>query len=78
MASVSFQLTPGTEATSDGKGFFEDAIAVGTAAPTTAGAVELRIDLANTPTREQVKEILRAFARRIIGSRFGPADFGNI
>ena len=78
MASVSYQLTPGKEATSDGQGFFEDAIAVGTAAPTTAGSVELRIDLANTPTRQQIKEILRAFSRRLTGERFGSSDIGSI
>lgn len=78
MASVSYQLQPGTEATSDGKGFMEDAIAVGTAAPTTGGDVELRVDLANSPTREQVVEVLKAFIRRIVGGRFGPTDFGSI
>ena len=78
MTSVSYQLTPGQEATSDGKGFFEDSIAVGTAAPTTGGAVELRVDLTNTPTREQVVRVIEGFLRRIKGSRFGPSDFGNI
>ena len=78
MASVSYQLTPGKEATSDGLGFFEDAIQVGAAAPTTGGAVELRIDLANAPTRQQIKEILRAFSRRLVGERFGSSDIGNI
>lgn len=78
MASVSYQLTPGTEATSDGKGFYEDSIAVGTAAPTTAGSVELRIDLANTPTREQVLQVIEAFERRIEGARFGPSDLASI
>lgn len=78
MASVSYQLQPGAEATSDGKGFFEDAIATGVAAPTTAGNVELRVDLANTPTREQVVQVIEAFLRRIKGSRFGPSDFANI
>lgn len=78
MASVSYQLKPGTEATSDGLGFSEDAIAVGTAAPTTAGNVELRIDLANAPTREQVLQVIEAFERRIEGSRFGPSDLGSI
>ncbi len=78
MASVSYQLQPGTEATSDGAGFSEDAIAVGTAAPTTAGNIELRIDLVNTPTREQVLQVLEAFERRLEGSRFGPADIGSI
>jgi hypothetical protein len=78
MASVSYQLKPGTEATSDGAGFFEDQIAVGTAAPTTGGDIELRIDLVNTPTREQVVRVLKAFTRRIVGSRFGPADIGSV
>lgn len=78
MASVSYQLQPGTEATSDGKGFFEDSVATGTAAPTTAGNVELRVDLVNTPTREQVVQVLEAFIRRIEGARFGPSDFGSV
>ena len=78
MASVSYQLQPGAEATSDGKGFYADAVATGTAAPTTAGDVELRIDLANTPTREQVVQVLEAFIRRIQDQRYGPNDFGNI
>ena len=78
MTSVSYQLTPGQEATSDGKGFFEDSVAVGTAAPTTGGAVELRVDLANTPAREQVVQVVEAFLRRIKGSRFGPTDFASI
>lgn len=78
MASVSYQLKPGTEATSDGAGFMADNIATGTAAPTTGGDVELRIDLANTPTREQVVQVLEAFIRRIQDGRYGPADFGNI
>lgn len=78
MASVSYQLKPGNEATSDGQGFYADAIATGTAAPTTGGDVELRIDLANTPTREQVVRVLQAFVRRIQDGRYGPADFGQI
>lgn len=78
MASVSYQLKPGTEATSDGAGFFEDNIVTGTAAPTTAGDIELRIDLANTPTREQVVRVLKAFIRRITGERFGSSDIGSI
>lgn len=76
MASVSFQLKPGLEATSDGAGFYEDAIQVGTAAPTTAGFIELRVDLANTPTALDVRQVLIAFLRRIEGSRFN--DFGGI
>lgn len=78
MASISYQLKPGTEATSDGQGFAEDAIATGTAAPTTGGDIELRIDLANAPTRKDVLQVLRAFMRRIEGSRFGPTDIGSI
>ncbi len=78
MASLSYELKPGTEATSDGAGFFEDAITKSNAAPTTAGAVQLRIDLVNSPTREQVLQVLEAFERRIEGMRFGASDFGSI
>lgn len=77
MASVSYQLQPGTEATgANGVGFMEDAIAIGAAAPTTAGNVELRVDLANAPTRKDICNVLYAFLRRIEGQRFN--DFGNI
>ena len=78
MASVSYQLKPGTEAVSTGAGFYADNIAVGTAAPTTGGDVELRIDLTNAPTREQVAQVLKAFLNRIQDGRYGPADFGSI
>lgn len=76
MASFSYQLTPGTEAVSTGVGFYEDAIAVGTAAPTTAGSVELRVDLVNTPTQKDICNVLKAFLRRIEGERFN--DTGGI
>jgi hypothetical protein len=76
MASVSYQLQPGTEAVSSGAGFFEDAIAIGAAAPTTAGDVELRIDLVNNPTQKDVVQVLKAFIRRLEGERFN--DLGNI
>lgn len=76
MASFSYQLQPGTEATSDGKGFYEDAIAIGVAAPTTAGNVELRVDLVNSPTQKDIVMVLKAFIRRIEGERFN--DTGGI
>lgn len=64
MASVSLELQPGIVST------FEDDIVIAAAAPTTAGTVQLRIDLVNTPTRFEVLKALRAFRRRIEGERF--------
>ncbi len=81
MASVSYQLVPGTESSTSGstggQGFYPENIAVGTAAPTTGGNVELRVDLANAPTREQVLEVIKGFVRRIKDGRYGPDDFGS-
>ncbi len=73
MASVSYQLKPGTDIS-----YSEDDIVAGTAAPTTAGDIELRVDLANTPTRKQVVMVLEAFIRRIEGSRYGTADIKSV
>jgi hypothetical protein len=76
MASFSYQLQPGTEAVSSGAGFYEDAIVVGAAAPTTAGFIELRVDLVNSPTQKDIVYVLKAFIRRLEGERFN--DTGGI
>lgn len=79
MASVSYSLPLGAEATSDGAAYMEDAITLGTSAPGVAGTVEMRVELATTnPTRKDVVRALYAFIRRIEGSRFGPSDFGSV
>lgn len=70
MASVSFELQPGITS------MFEDDIVIAAAAPTTGGTVQLRIDLVNTPTRKQIKDVLKAFIRRLEGERFN--DILNI
>ena len=70
MASFSYQLQPGTVP------MFEDDIAVGTAAPTSAGNVELRVDLVNSPTQLDIVMVLKAFIRRLEGERFN--DNGSI
>jgi hypothetical protein len=72
MASVSYQLKPGAVS------MFEDDIAVGAAAPTTAGNVEIRVDMANAPTRKDIEMVLKAFIDRLKGERFGSADFGHV
>ncbi len=64
MASISLQLQPGVALES------EDDIVAGTAAPTTAGNVELRVDLVNTPSRKDVILVVEAFLRRLKGERF--------
>lgn len=64
MASISLELQPGITS------MYEDDIVVGTAAPTTAGTVQLRVDLVNTPNREQVIKVVKAFLRRLEGERF--------
>lgn len=77
MASVSYQLTPGVEASgANGIGFAEDAIVLGTAAPTNPGTIELRVDIVNTPTEQDILMVLKAFVRRIEGARY--TDFQSV
>lgn len=64
MASVSLELQPGITS------MFEDDIVIAAAAPTTAGTVQLRVDLVNAPNREQVIKVVEAFLRRLRGERF--------
>lgn len=64
MASVSLELQPGITSMA------EDDIVIAAAAPTTGGTVQLRIDLANTPTRFEVIKVVEAFLRRLEGERF--------
>jgi hypothetical protein len=77
---VSYSLPQGAQATSDGKGYAEDAISVGTLSTNATSTVELRVDVSTvtTLTRREIDLILQAFRRRLIGDRFGASDFGMI
>ena len=72
MASVSFQIPIGK-----GDDLGTEEITKGTAAPTTASNIEVRIDVTTTPsTRKEFVQGLRAIIRRIEGQF--DADFPNV
>lgn len=70
MASFSYSLSI------DQQSMSPEAITVGTLAPG-AGDVEIRVNRANAPTRQQILLILEAFRRRISGN-YGTQDVLNI
>ena len=70
MASFSYSLSI------DQQSMSPEAITVGTLAPN-AGDVEIRVNRANAPTRQQILLILEAFRRRIAGN-YGTQDVLNI
>lgn len=72
MADLSYQLAFGADQS-------PDKIAVGTASPTTAGGVEVRVDTdATGASAEQVILILQAFIRRLEDGRLASQDMGTI
>lgn len=70
MASTSMQLLRGAQTA-------PEYITMGTAAPTTSKAIELRIDKAANWTSVEVCDALDAFKRRIEGYK-GPVDLANV
>ena len=70
MASTSFQVHRG-------QNMAPEYVTVGTAAPTTAKAIELRIDKAANWTSQEVVDALDAFKRRIEGYK-GPVDLAQV
>lgn len=65
MASVSLQVL-----NSGLTQYNPDSITTGTAAPTTANAIEVRIDVAGSWNLNEIKEALDSIYKRLIDGRF--------
>jgi hypothetical protein len=75
MANLSYNVTT---AIIEGHEDEPDEIAVGTAAPTTGKAVELRVDLSLVKSNHQIIRALHMFIRRLEDGRLGSNDTGLV